>query len=184
MRLRNCGKLRNLFAALMVSTHVLSGCVTPPADHDTFSEGATAMSASHDTTRTRGYAPVNGLKMYYEIEGAGDPLVFIPPAFGFAGQKSFPELARNHAVISVDLQGNGRTADIPDRPLSIEQYAADVAGLLKYLGISKADFLGESYGGDTAAMIAVRHPELVRRVVTYSATFAAPPATLDPAITR
>src|SRR5215831_16865490 len=131
-------------------------------------------SLNATTTETRGYAPVNGLKMYYEIEGTGSPLVFIPPAFGFAGLKSFPELARNHSVITVDLQGNGRTADIPERPISIEQYAKDVVGLLKYLGISKADFLGESYGGDTAALIAVRYPELVGRVATYSATFGPP----------
>ena len=130
--------------------------------------------------KIHGYAPVNGLKMYYEIEGTGDPLVFIPPAFGFAGRESFPELVRNHSVITVDLQGNGRTADIPERPISIEQYAKDVVGLLKYLKLSKADFLGESYGGDTAAMIAVRYPEFVGRVVTYSATFSPPPDTLDP----
>jgi pimeloyl-ACP methyl ester carboxylesterase len=132
---------------------------------------------------THGYAPVNGLKMYYEIAGAGDPLVFIPPAFGFAGLKSFPTLASSHAIITVDLQGNGRTADISNRPLSIEQYAEDVVALLKHLGISKADFLGESYVGNTAAMIAVRHPELVRRAATYSATFAPPPSTLDPLMT-
>src|SRR5262245_27850876 len=84
---------------------------------------------NHRATETHGYAPVNGLKMYYEIEGTGDPLVFIPPAFGFAGLKSFPSLAQTHSVITVDLQGHGRTADIPERPLSIEQYADDVAGL-------------------------------------------------------
>ena len=122
--------------------------------------------------------------MYYEIEGDGDPLVFIPPAFGFAGLKSFPALANNHAIITVDLQGHGRTPDIPDRPLSIERHAEDVAALLKQLDISKADFLGESYGGNTAAMIAVRHPELVRRVATYSATFSPPPSTLDPVMTH
>ena len=136
------------------------------------------------TTEARGYAPVNGLKMYYEIEGTGDPLVFIPPAFGFAGRESFPELAENHSIITLDLQGNGRTADIPERPISIEQYAEDVVGLLKYLGISKADFVGESYGGNAAAMIAIRYPELVRRVVTYSATFAPPPNTLNPETTH
>jgi pimeloyl-ACP methyl ester carboxylesterase len=121
--------------------------------------------------------------MYYEIEGSGAALVFIPPAFGFAGLNRFPELLANHSVITVDLQGHGRTADIPARPMSIEQYAEDVAGLLNYLQIEKADFLGESYGGNTAAVIALRYPGLVRRLVTYSATFAPPPDTLDPATT-
>lgn len=122
----------------------------------------------------RGYAPVNGLNMYYEIEGSGDPLVYIPPAFGHAGMQSFPGLAAHHAVISVDLQGHGRTADIADRPLSIEQYANDVVGLLQSLGIAKADFFGESYGGNTAVMIAVHYPGLVRRVATWGATFGPP----------
>jgi len=133
---------------------------------------------------SRGYAPVNGLKMYYEMKGTGEPLVFIPPAFGFAGQHSFPALCERHAVITVDLQGHGRTADIPSRPLTIEQHAEDVVALLKHLGISKSDFIGESYGGNTAAMIAVRHPEVVRRVATYAATFSAPPSTLDPVMTH
>jgi len=132
------------------------------------------------TAPSHGYAPVNGLKMYYEIEGSGDPLIFIPPAFGFAGRVSFPDLIPAHSVVTVDLQGNGRTADIPERPVSVEQYAKDVVGLMEHLGISKADFLGDSYGGDTAAYIAVHHPALVRRVATYSATFAPPPATLNP----
>ncbi len=136
------------------------------------------------TTEPRGYAPIDGLKMYYEIEGTGDPLVFIPPAFGFAGRQSFPGLVQNHSIITVDLQGNGHTADIPERPISIEQYAKDVVSLLKYLGISKADFLGESYGGNTAAVIAVQYPEFVRRVATYSATFAPPPNTLNPETTH
>jgi pimeloyl-ACP methyl ester carboxylesterase len=134
--------------------------------------------------KSHGYAPVNGLKMYYEIEGTGDPIVFIPPAFGFAGLESFPALVQNHSVITVDLQGNGRTADIPDRPISIEQYAKDVVALLKYLGISKADFFGESYGANTAAMIAVRYPDVVRRVATYGATFGPLQNVLNPDTTR
>jgi pimeloyl-ACP methyl ester carboxylesterase len=118
------------------------------------------MKESKDRTKeARGYAPVNGLKMYYEIEGTGDPLVCIPPAFGYAGVNPYPALAQNHTVITIDLQGHGRTADIPDRPLSIEQYAKDVVGLLKYLGISQADFFGESYGGNTAALIAIRYAQ-------------------------
>ena len=135
------------------------------------------------TAEARGYAPVNGLKMYYEIEGTGDPLVCIPPAFGHAGVNRYPALLQSHTVITVDLQGHGRTADIPERPLSIEQYANDVVGLLKYLGISKADIFGESYGGNAAARIAIRYPEVVGRVVTYAATFGPPQIALDPRTT-
>lgn len=144
----------------------------------------TVMNSHSGKTKQQGYASVNGLKMYYEIEGTGDPLVFIPPAFGFAGLESFPALTHNHSVITIDLQGNGRTTDIPERTISIEQYAKDVVDLLKYLGIPKADFFGESYGGNTAALIAIRYPEFVRRVVTYSATFGPPKDTLNPATTH
>jgi len=120
---------------------------------------------------SEGYAPVNGLRMYYEIEGTGEPLVYIPPVLGHAGLNAFPELAERHSVIKIDLQGHGRTADIPERPLSIEQYTEDVVALLKHLGIANADFLGQSYGGATAIMIALRYPALVRRVVAYGATY-------------
>ena len=143
-----------------------------------------ASTVNGTTTKTNGYAPVNGLNMYYEIEGTGDPLVFIPPAFGFAGLKSFPALVESHTVLTVDLQGNGRTVDIPERPLSIERYAEDVIGLLKYLGIAKADLFGESYGGNTAVMIAVRCPEVVGRVATYGATFGPPQVALNPRTTQ
>ena len=131
------------------------------------------------TTEPRGYALVNGLKMYYEIEGTGDPLVYLPPAFGFAGLRSFPSLVQRHSVVTVDFQGHGRTADIPERPITLEQNAKDVVGLLKYLGVSKADFFGESYGGVIATMLALRHPELVGRVATYGGTFGLPQIALN-----
>jgi pimeloyl-ACP methyl ester carboxylesterase len=112
--------------------------------------------------------------MYYEIEGTGDPLLYLPPAFGFAGLKSFPALAQRHSLVTVDFQGHGRTADIPERPITLRQNAKDVVGLMKFLGISKADFFGESYGAVVATMLAKRYPELVGRVATYGATFGSP----------
>lgn len=133
------------------------------------------MNASIDkAAKTCGYAPVNGLKMYYEIEGTGSPLVYIPHVFGFAGLQAFPALTQNHAVITADLQGHGRTADIPERPFSLQQHAEDVVGLLRHLGIPKADFFGVSYGGGIATLIAVRHPDMAGRVATYGATFGPP----------
>jgi pimeloyl-ACP methyl ester carboxylesterase len=111
-----------------------------------------------------GYAPVNGLQMYYEIHGTGKPLVTIHPFAGLANV--FPSLTRNRQLIAVELQGHGRTADI-DRPLSFEQEADDVAALVKHLQIERADFFGESFGGIVAVQMAVRYPALVRRVATY-----------------
>src|SRR5437868_2513517 len=84
-----------------------------------------------------GYAPVNGLNMYYEISGSGEPLIYIPAAFAFAGITEFPELARRWRVVQVDLQGHGRTADI-DRPLSFEQHARDIVALMRHLEIERA----------------------------------------------
>jgi pimeloyl-ACP methyl ester carboxylesterase len=135
-------------------------------------------------TAKHGYAPVNGLQMYYQIEGTGDPLVFIHPALGFGGLEKFPHLTKRHSLITVDLQGHGRTADLPDRPLSIEQYAEDVVALMDYLGISKADIFGESYGGNAAVLIAIRYPERVRRVAAYSATFSPAEIAHNPAMVR
>jgi pimeloyl-ACP methyl ester carboxylesterase len=139
---------------------------------------------SATTKDTCGYAPINGLNMYYEIEGSGDPLVFIPAAFGFAGLLSFPALIQSHSVITVGLQGHGRTADIRERPLTLQQHAKDVVGLLKHLGITKAGFLGESYGGAIATIIALHHPELVGRIATYGATFGPPQVAVDPEMLR
>ena len=123
-------------------------------------------STYYKTLVRSGYAPVNGLEMYYEIHGtvSARQLVTIHPFAGLANV--FPSLTRNRQLITVELQGHGRTADI-DRPLSFEQEADDVAALVKHLGISEADFFGESFGGIVAVLLAVRYPELVRRVAIY-----------------
>ena len=109
---------------------------------------------------------MNGLQLYYELDGMGDPLVYLGAGFAVAGVSRLTALTARRQVISVDLQGRGRTADI-DRPLSFEQQAEDVIGLLDYLGIAKVDLLGECVGGIIAMLIAIGHPERVRRVVTY-----------------
>ncbi len=87
--------------------------------------------ASEYVSRCTAPPNVNGLSLYYEVEGEGEPLVFIPPAFGFAGLKSFPPLVATRTVITPDLQGHGLTADVPERPLSIERHAEDVVALLR-----------------------------------------------------
>ena len=168
---------------LLMSTQATGGSNSVEGSPQIQGEGNNVSSTSGKTNKIQGYAPVNGLKMYYEIEGTGSPLVFIPPAFGFAGLQSFPTLIQSHSVITVDLQGNGRTADIPERPISIEHYAKDVVDLLKYLGIAKANFFGESYGASTAALIAVRYPQIVGRVATYGATFGPPQIAINPQTT-
>ena len=120
---------------------------------------------------TTGYASVNGLKMYYEIHGSGDPVVLLHGAFMAITDDWLvwiKELAKTRKVIAVDMQGHGRTADIK-RDITYENLSDDVAGLLDYLKIERADIVGYSLGGGVAILTAIRHPEKVRKVVSISA---------------
>jgi pimeloyl-ACP methyl ester carboxylesterase len=120
---------------------------------------------------TTGYAPVNGLKMYYEIHGSGEPVVLLHGAFmAISGDWNdwISELSKTRKVIAIEMQGHGRTADIK-RDLSYENLADDVAGLLDYLKIPSADIIGYSLGGGVAMQCAIRHPNKVRKVVSISA---------------
>jgi len=138
---------------------------------------ATAASL-HTPSVQRGYAPVNGLKMYYEIHGtvnANNPPLVLLHGGGSTIETSFgkvlPALANSRQVIAFEQQGHGRTADIVDRPFTFEQSADDTAGLLRYLNIGKADFFGYSNGGHIALQMAISHPDLVRKLVIESAMF-------------
>lgn len=119
------------------------------------------------------YAQVNGLKLYYEIHGSGFPLVLLHGGGSTIESnwgRILPDLAKKHKVIAIELQAHGHTPDI-DRPLSFEQDADDVAGLLQQLHIQKADIMGFSNGGTTALQIAIRHSGLVNKLVLASATY-------------
>jgi pimeloyl-ACP methyl ester carboxylesterase len=124
-----------------------------------------------DTKATPGYAPVNGLKMYYEIHGGGEPLLLLHG--GVAASEVFdplvPALAAGRRVITVDLQGHGRTRDVA-RPLRYEAMADDVAGLVDHLGLGRVDLLGYSMGGGVALQTAFRHPAVVGKLVVVSMT--------------
>ena len=128
---------------------------------------------------TTGYAPVNGLKMYYEIHGSGEPVVLLHGAFmtitnnwttpsGNGATDWIGELSKTRKVIAVEMQGHGRTADIK-RDMTYENLADDVAALLDYLKIQNADIIGYSLGGGVAMQCAIRHPEKVRKIVSISA---------------
>ncbi len=133
-----------------------------------------ANDAAKSTPVKTGYAPVNGLKLYYEVYGpAGKPLVLLHGAFNtidMAFGMLIPQLSKTRQVIAVEMQGHGRTADI-DRPYSFESMADDVAALLKHMAIDSADIFGYSMGGGIACQVAIRHPKLVRRLIITSAVY-------------
>ena len=117
-----------------------------------------------------GYASVNGLEMYYEVRGSGDPVILlhgglttIDLQFGAL----LGPLSADRQVIGAELQAHGHTADI-DRPMSFEAMADDVAGLIEHLGLERVDIFGYSLGGGVAMQTAIRHPELVRKLVVAS----------------
>lgn len=125
-----------------------------------------------DKDQRGNYAPVNGLNMYYEIHGTGKPLLLLHGGFGSTGMfgEVLPLLAEGRQVIGVDLQAHGRTADV-DRPLRFESMGDDLAALIEYLGLGKADLMGYSLGGGASLQATIRHHEVVRRLVVVSTPF-------------
>ena len=125
-----------------------------------------------EATGAGAYADVNGINLYYETHGSGWPLILLHGGLG-AGEMFgpiLPELAKDHQVITVDLQGHGRTADI-DRPLDQRLMADDVAALIDHLGLDRPDLVGYSLGGGVAFHTAVRYPDRIRRLVLVSVYF-------------
>ena len=116
------------------------------------------------------YAEVNGINLYYETHGDGQPLILLHGGLmtGDSFAPILPTLTARHQVILVDLQGHGRTADI-DRPIDVKFMADDVAALIDHLGLDKPDVAGFSLGGGVALLVAIRHPEKVRRIVSAAA---------------
>ena len=137
------------------------------------------------TTETRGvgaYADLNGLHLYYETHGEGKPLILLHGGLGSGEMFGavIPVLvAGGSQVITPDLQGHGRTADI-DRPIDIRLMADDVAALIRHLGLAKADVMGYSLGGGAALFTAVKYPELVDKLVLTSVYLR--PDAIDPAL--
>ncbi len=119
------------------------------------------------------YATIHDLKMYYETYGGtGRPLVLLHGGLGVIGMVAevLPLLAKERQVIAVELEAHGRTVAL-NRPLSFEQMADDIAALIKHLGFASADVMGYSLGGGVALQTAIRHPDVVRKLVVVSTTY-------------
>jgi pimeloyl-ACP methyl ester carboxylesterase len=119
-----------------------------------------------------GRAEINGMQMYYEVSGEGDPLIVLHgahmniPSMGGI----IPRLAETHRVYALELQGHGRTTDI-DRPITYPNLADDVAAFMEAVNIEKADVFGYSMGAVTGLQLAIRHPEKVNRLVAASVAY-------------
>jgi len=120
-----------------------------------------------------GYAPVNGIKVYYEVYGEGRPIVLLHGAFytiEMNWAQLIPELSKTRKVIAIEMQGHGHTP-FSDRALSITTLASDVEKVMDYLKIDSADVAGFSMGGSIAYQFAVQSPKRLRKLVIISSTY-------------
>ncbi len=127
--------------------------------------------ATPEAPEGSGYASVNGVKLYYEVRGAGAPVVLLHGGINtlettFASL--MPELARRYRVVAIEQVGHGHSPD-SEVPRTFAQMADDTAALLDHVGIVRADLVGWSDGGIIALLVAIRHPDRVRRVVASGA---------------
>lgn len=125
------------------------------------------------TLKSKGYADVNGIKMYYEVHGEGEPIVLLHGAYmniHLNWNQLVPELVKTHKVIAFELQGHGHTP-LGNRPYAYKTLATDVAEALKFLKVRQADIAGYSFGGTIAYQLAIQNPELVKSLIIISSTY-------------
>src|SRR5437868_2658783 len=134
---------------------------------------ASRSSGQQTKPSTSGYAPVNGIKVYYEVYGEGKPLILLHGAFytiELNWAELIPELSKTRKVIAIEMQGHGHTP-FSERELSIVTLAKDVEGVMDYLKIDSADVAGYSMGGSVAYQFAVQSPKRLRKLVIISSTY-------------
>ena len=138
----------------------------------------TVFAASQSTAQqikpsNSGYAPVNGIKVYYEVYGEGEPLILLHGAFMTIEEnwgQLIPELSKTRKVIALEMQGHGHTP-YSDRKLSLAALASDVLGVMDYLKIDSADVAGYSMGGSVAYEFAIQNPKRLKKLVIISSTY-------------
>jgi pimeloyl-ACP methyl ester carboxylesterase len=154
------------------ATVSLAACEPAPKKKTAASEAVTQQEVEMKPVSS-GFADGNGIKLYHEIYGEGEPLVLIHGGLTTIGEMQgwVQPLAKTRRVIAVEMQGHGRTADT-DRPMSFTTLGDDIAVLLDHLEIPKADLVGHSFGGASAIRAAIQRPEKVRRLVAISSPYA------------
>lgn len=133
---------------------------------------ATVGPAFADDMAAGNRVEVNGMEMYYEVSGEGDPLIVLHGAYMNIPSMGgiIPALAERHRVYALEFQGHGRTTDI-DRPITYENLGDDVAVFMDAVGLEKADVFGYSMGANAGLQLAIRHPEKVGRLIVASAAY-------------
>jgi pimeloyl-ACP methyl ester carboxylesterase len=153
-------------AMLGVSLMAIAAC-SPPSEPSQ-SQGAVDVQDLKPTSTGHAEA-AEGLRVYYEIYGQGEPIVALHG--GLMDIKSMAQiigpLSAKRQVIAIDLEGHGHTA-LRETPMSHERNGDDVAAVLRHLKIAKADVAGYSHGGDAAIRMAIQHPEMVRNLIVIS----------------
>jgi pimeloyl-ACP methyl ester carboxylesterase len=153
---------RQLFTGAMVAA---SACNKSAPDASPNAQAVNAQAVGH---RVR----VNGMQMYYEVSGAGDPLIVLHGAYMNIPSMGaiIPKLAQSHKVYALEFQGHGRTTDI-DRPITYPNLADDVAAFMDSIGLTKADVFGYSMGAEAGLQLAIRHPAKVNKLVAASVAY-------------
>jgi pimeloyl-ACP methyl ester carboxylesterase len=155
------------------NTLIAAATIAFAASCSTIAQEANRKTGTLPTPTESGYADVNGVKIWYQTYGEGDPLVLIHGGFGTVEMfgPNIELLAQGRKVIGVDLQAHGGTGPLR-RPMTFENMATDIAELIRFLGYEKADVMGYSLGGATALRLAIDHPGVVDRLVLVSMTYA------------
>jgi pimeloyl-ACP methyl ester carboxylesterase len=153
---------RQLFTGAIVAA---SACNKSAPDASPNAQAVNAQAVGH---RVR----VNGMQMYYEVSGAGDPLIALHGAYMNIPSMGaiIPKLAETHKVYALEFQGHGRTTDI-DRPITYPNLADDVAAFMDSIGLTKADVFGYSMGAEAGLQLAIRHPAKVNKLVAASVAY-------------
>jgi pimeloyl-ACP methyl ester carboxylesterase len=168
-----------VFAALLGTVLPAFGCRTQEAKCPE-GPGGTPPAASVATSDTAGATPsatghrvaINGMQLYYEVSGAGDPLIVLHGAYMNIPSMGpiIPKLARTHTVYALELQGHGRTTDI-DRPITYQHMADDVAAFMDAVGLKRADVFGYSMGSVVGLQLAIRHPAKVSKLAAAAVAY-------------